>query len=658
VQALKDLTPEQQESLDKLRAALPPIHTDYKALSSELFAAERVIDLEWHTVAKDDDDEEDKCSCGRDLPEGTLETIGIGNDKAVLQVDWLALTPSQCIEMRQNMAALIATGVTIYHNAPADIKKMREYGFEVSGEAHARLEDTMLADSVLHSEEFHGLGELNRRLGRLPDYKHLKRVAPSEYNAGDLVGTYLIWKYGLEPQLQKDPRAAFVYRHMSIPFIDIAIEGEEAGIHVNPKVAWELHEKYSMRVAQGRMLARAWTGNAKFNLGSPDDMKHWLYNVYRFPVQRERSFNDEPGKWKSDKDALSALRRMLGTEWDEDDEPSLEQAVENIEDGGNGILEAKFLFGGAQQRLTHYVKHCFELDELGQPLAPKALIHPRCKIHGQAAGRVGWVKPALPQMRGETAKLITPPTGFVWVGHDWSNIETWLLAGLAGDEPLLRAKIANWDTHVVNFCDMTGTPYPPLLTKALHTSPMCADWRALLDWQGDEDLRRTFAKRFVYRLHYRGKAENAGDIPGAKALKFDTDRLISASELYLKKHPAIVEFWNQIEAQADRYRVVYTFMGRPRRLTSEWRNARNREASNHPMQGGVADIWITTVLLVRKAAPWARLVYGAYDSMWWQVPIERQLEFTMIYAPIVERVFNVAGREMNFPASFKVKEAA
>src|SRR5262249_2696257 len=155
---------------------------------------------------------------------------------------------------------------------------------------------------------------------------------------------------------------------------------------------------------------------------------------------------------------------------------------------------------------------------------PKARIYPRCKIHGQASGRVGYVEPALPQMRGETAGLIRPDVGRVWVGWDWSNIETWHLGALANDPVILEAKAKGWDTHLVNFCDMTGTPRPMhTLTKAFHTCECreCSAWRTRLAWTGDEDLRRIFAKRFVYRLHYRGKAKNAGNIPGARALHFD-----------------------------------------------------------------------------------------------------------------------------------------
>lgn len=633
-----EITPEIQADIDRLKAALPPIFTDYKTLFALPFADERVIDLEWHRADTDDDDEP-RCGCGRDLPDGALETIGIGNDRAVLQIDWQALNDYERVEVRADVEKLVSTGVTIYHNAPADIEKMRENRFDITAAGHARLEDTMLADAVTDSEEAHDLGDLNRRHGRLPGYKHLQRVAPVEYNAGDLVGTYVIWKHGLAQRFATDPAAFFIYRTLSIPFLDLQIEGDEAGVRVNAPVAWKLLDKYDGKVKQARMLALAYTGDPTFNLGSPDKVKHWLYNVYGLPIQREKAYGGDEGKVTTDKDALAVLRRKFGTEWDEGEEPTLEQALENIDEGGHGLLEAKYLFGGAQQRLTHYVLPCLHVEGEGDKrkvLGPRERIYPQCRQHVQASGRHSYVKPALQQMRGDTAELITPDPGTVWIGWDWSQIEVRLLAVLAGDEPYLQAFARGDDIHEIN----VRTFFPEKGNKEL------------------ENLRRRWGKAFVFRLHYRGKPENAGDIPGTRALNLDVDLLVGASSVYLDRHAAIPEFWRAVETEADRSRMARTFMGRPRRLTSPYRNARNREASNHPMQGGVADIYVQTALLIKAAAPWARLVYGAHDAQWWQIPVARELEFVTIIAPIVLREFEINGRRVHFPAEFKRKEAA
>jgi hypothetical protein len=77
------------------------------------------------------------------------------------------------------------------------------------------------------------------------------------------------------------------------------------------------------------------------------------------------------------------------------------------------------------------------------------------------------------------------------------------------------------------------------------------------------------------------------------------------------------------------------------------------------MQGGVADIYVQTALMVKAAAPWARLVFGAHDAQTWQVARERVVEFLAIYAPIVERQFVINGLKISFPAEYKpIREAA
>lgn len=338
------MTPEQQASLDALRPALPPIFDavdSYQVLP--LLPGPFVIDCEWQEEAP-----------------YALTTVGIGNCKAVVQISWDKLDDFERVEARAKVEELVRTTTIIYHNSVADIRKLVESKFDVPFEAHENLEDTMLADAVLHSEEAHDLGDLNRRLGKLPDYKHLRLVAPREYNAADIVATYLIWEHGLKLALAADPRAEMVYRGMSVPFIPIIIEGEEAGVRVDPAVALALREKYTEKVGQARALARAFTGDPIFNLASPDHMKHWLYNVYGLPEQREKAYGQTPAKATTDKDAIATLRRLHGTEWDEGEEPTLEVALANMEAGGHGLIEAKVLFGGASQRLGHYVLPCFE----------------------------------------------------------------------------------------------------------------------------------------------------------------------------------------------------------------------------------------------------------------------------------------------------------
>lgn len=620
------MTPDQQATVEVLRAVLPPIYEDCWAPNSrEGGGTDMVcIDLEW-----DEDD-------------GSLELVGIGNERWVSQFHWKTMTPQSQEMLRKRLLIEIGQRPVVIQNCDGDIRKLRANAFPILGPAQFfRLEDTMLAHAVLHSEEDHDLGYLVAQTGKLPDYKHLRKVAPKEYNATDLVGTVLAWKHLIAPQLAVDVQAEFIYRTQSLPFVWLAIEGEEAGIAVaQDGTPMRLYDKFDTKRRQARLLLQAYAG-WPISISSPDQYKHFIYNIEEFPIQRGKSAEwGEEGSATADKEALAVLRRSVGTEWDEGEQPTLEQAYDNILAGGNVALEAKYLFTGAQQAVTHYVIPCLVTEgekEKKRVVGVRTRIYPECRQHVQSSGRHSYVGPALQQMKDELLDLISPDPGHCWVGHDWKQIEVRILAYEANDVVYIEIFTRGGDIHEENVRAIFGAAKA---TKVV------------------EGIRRGFIKRYVFRLHYRGKPENAGDIPGTKALGLDVPGLVAASERYLLAHPALPVYWRQIEDEAERTRCVRTFMGRPRRLTSPWPNARKREAANQPMQGGVADIYITTALKVKQAAPWARLVFGAHDAHWWQVPIERRLEFLWIYAPIVEREFVINGQVVSFPADYKFREAA
>lgn len=625
-----------------LRQALPPLHAD-QLLS---FDSRVTIDLEWE----------------RDRPE-ILKTIGVGNRTYTTQINWqLALQsgPAAVDRVRAWLLDLVLTLPVVYHNAVADIRVLRQHGFRISPQIHRQLDDTMLGDAALFAEEDHDLGDVTRRHGGgvLPEWKDLSESHPDLYNAADLLAPILCME-ALESWFVRDPRAEHIYRSQSLPLLQYIIEGEERGIAVDPEVAYRLKAKFDQRCEEAQRLAQAYCGYA-INLGSPDQLKHSFYVVEGLPIQWDKKsrFDEEP-KATTDKDALAALRRLHGTEWDEDDESTLETAVQAIEDGGHPMLEARYLYYGAQQARSHYVAPCLKWEG-DTVVGALERIYPETRIHAQASGRHSIVGPPLTQFKRDNFKLIKPDPGWPWFGFDWSNIETWLLGYLAGDELILEAKRQGWDTHTVNFCDLMGVPHPPKLTKKIHTCPCaeCVAWRASLHWTGDDDIRRTFSKRGIFRTHYRGNPEGMGDIPGAKALGMDAERMTAAVNRYLDKHHWIREFWKRIEHAVDTEGVVYTWDGRPRRLTGTSVNARYREASNHPLQGGVAGIYNQTYLEVKRLLPDARFVTGAFDAMWWALPEDLYEVYGQVILSVAQRQYRINGYDAFFPASVKEKRVA
>jgi DNA polymerase I-like protein with 3'-5' exonuclease and polymerase domains len=626
---------------DILRTALPPVTQDEQSFLAYLVRTEGAlvcVDCEWHRET------------------GELELIGVGNAAGVAQLEWDPRFGPEALMFQNAFAGFIASNTVVYHNADADLRALRRAGFDVGVAGHQRLEDTMLAHAVLYSEEDHDLAYVRAECGgSLPPCEELHGTREKDrdawllHNAVSVVDTVVVWRRGIEPAFAADPAAEYIYRSQSLAILPEIIAGNERGIAVDPVVAYELRDAYAPRIEQGLRLAQAWCGYP-INLSSPDQRLHQFYNVEGFPVQYKKARPGDDPPATTDKDALAVLRRLQGTEWDDEAPATLDLAEANIDAGGHPLLEALYLYSGAKQRLSHYVLPCF--DDSG---APRARIYPETRMHAQETGRHSIVGPALQQFKRREDYLIRPDAGWPWFGWDWSNIETWLLGYLAGDALILEAKRQGWDTHTVNFCDLVGIPYPPKLTKAVHACP-CADctaWRTGLKWVGDDDIRRTFSKRCIFRTHYRGNPEQMGDIPGAKALGFDAKTMTAAVNRYLDKHFAIREFWQEIERQVDRDGLVRSFMGRPRRLTAPGRNARYREACNDPLQAGVADIYNQTIVIVKRALPHVRLVHGRHDAQWWAIPEDRWDVDVPVIKAVAERMFFINGYEAWFPASWK-----
>jgi len=631
-------------SAAEFRKLLPPIYRN--ALPPTVAPGQRlVIDLEWK----------------RDHPE-ILECVGVGNRGWVTQWWWQELDEQQREGVRLSVAALVGGHHVIYHNAIADIGVMRMHGFNVTVADHFKLDDTMQAHAVLHSEEKHKLEYLGSQGGKLPEWKHLKDEDPEAYNAGDLVQTDYVWEW-LADQFTRDPGAERIYRTQNLPLLPIVIESEEVGLRVNKAKVYPLRDRCAERCDQAVKVAQAYAGYP-LNIGSPAQLQDYLYRVEGMPVQYAKAAPGAVGPETTNADAISVLRAGyldFDGEWEEKNEVTLDYIVERIERGAHPVLEARVLYAGERQILGHYINPClvFENDDPEKAiLGVRDRLYPRIKIHAQASGRHSITDPPMQQLRGELTELVTPEPGTAWLGFDLDQGELRVDAVLTNDEPSIEAFRQGWDIHTLNACDVFGLPKPADLRDP-HKSAECLVWRQALGWGGKEDARRTFAKRFVYRLDYGGQAERAGDIPGAKTLGLTPEKLVAASESYLNAHPAKRAWRQQTEAQAERDRISYTFMGRPRRLTGQFKGQRIRAAYNHPHQGAISDINNHLILRIKAALPYAIYKWGAHDSQWWAVPVEKVYEAYSTMREILAQPWDCYGRELVIPSTFKeVRHAA
>lgn len=279
-------------------------------------------------------------------------------------------------------------------------------------------------------------------------------------------------------------------------------------------------------------------------------------------------------------------------------------------------------------------------------------VYPEQKIHPQTSGRWSTTDPPLAQLPKQVKGIICPDNGYQWIKFDFDQIEPRLSAALANDKPSLEWFSKGYDYHTLNMCDFLEIEFPPDLVDP-HKAANCEAWRQKLEWGGRDDIRRKFAKSFSLRLDYGGDPASAGDVPGAKHLGFTSSRLVRSANSYLAAHPAKAAYRRRIREEALKTRTIRTFLGRRRKLSGEPEDI-IREAFNHPMQGGVADVFNLTLIRIREALhPRAKWVVGCHDSQTWSCLASDYDECKSVIQSIILQPWSVYGVSVVLPATFE-----
>jgi uracil-DNA glycosylase family 4 len=563
-----------------------------------------------------------------------LEMLGMGAPSVDgVQVDFSKVDGAAWPEIGDLYRQLVKHVPIVFQNCLADIPVLQR-AFGVRYEDYVRIDDTMLAHAPLWSEWPHSLEFLASIYSPHNKTKHLAKINPSVYNAGDFIDTGHVWE-GLKRELDVDAQTKAIYESQSLALVPILLRSKAYGIRVNKPRVWPLLQDYRQRVEESARIAQAALG-WPINLSSPLQLQNYFYTVAELPGVRGKR-----GKVGSvDGDVLASWRAKLGFDTEYDDDGTINRVLLNIEAGSDPVLEARVAYAAIKQALSHYLEPL--IDSHGN-LVDR--IYPEIKIHAQASGRWSITDPPLAQLPDDLRDLICPDVGEAWISWDWEAIELRILAALTGDQIYLEALAKSWDVHTVNACAVFDLPVPE---DKVHPH---AELMRTTDWLGKEDIRRTFTKRLVYRLHYRGEPKTAGDIPGAKQLGLSAPKLVEASNRYLRAHPAIVAYWKETDKIASETREIRTWAGRRRRLLGEGRGVL-REASNHPLQGGVADILNLTTVAIARRLPKARLVSTMHDSAVWAVPEAEAVTAERVIREEAEREWPIAGG-LVIPAKFK-----
>jgi DNA polymerase I-like protein with 3'-5' exonuclease and polymerase domains len=557
-----------------------------------------------------------------------LDLVGVGwptdHGDVVVQCLWARGDSAAERSFAHWLREFVSAVPVVFQNAQADMPLLQaNLGIEYGD--YSRIDDLMLAHGVLWSEWPHDLEFLASVYSLYPKTKHLAKTDPLLYNRGDVADTIRCWD-AIEAELAADPLSKGIYQNQSLPMLPILLRRQAAGIKTNQEKIEQAIAVLSTEQQAATRLAQAYTGVPGFNLGSPIQLQRWLYDVEGLPVQinkktKQRTIEDE---------AMVALRSTFDPVPDFEEEQvsplTYVQAEERVGAGAHPLLEARVIYAGAQQSISHYLR----------PMLGRSRVYPHYALHAQASGRWSITNPPLQQfprvpkeaVAGHIARLIEaslePDPGEVWIGWDWKQIEPRLEAYLSGEPRLIELFEAG------------GDPYRL--------------YAQLMGWENPTDEQRQFAKRHRLKLSYGGSERS--DTPGRAALGLSREELARAGASIIRGLPRLGAYWKRLQAQAVSTRKVRTFNGRLRALLGKTGKAM-REALNHPNQGGVADILNLTIIRIHAALPDALVVFTVHDAAWIGVPIGKYEEALSTIKEIVTAPWEINGRAVRFPADFK-----
>lgn len=543
------------------------------------------------------------------------------------------------VQLSSNGEPLLAPSLfrgrhVVFQNAAADIPVLKKT-FGVEWQSFKRIDDIMLMHAVLWSELPHDLEFIASLYSPYAKKKHLGKTDVVTYNWGDCQDTYAAF-IALDEELHRDQQSRTIYEEQSLGLLPLILQREERGLKVNQERVATARGMLKAEAEAAQHIAIAHAG-WPINLGSPKQVGIQLFDIEGLTA-KERSIN---------KDNLMLMREKflpVDKEYEERNPITTAVALERIDLGAHPLIEARTVFVEHGHMLSHYI----------EPLAGKERCYPGFHIHAQESGRWSIVDPPLSQLPDSVSDIIMPDEGMAWIGWDWDQIELRLMALFAKDEALLRAFREGLDVHTLNACDIFSLPYPPN-QKDPHYSAESAEWRAEHQWVGKDDIRRKFAKIYVYRLSYGGKPETAPSIPGADKIGLRPQELIEKSRLYLHRHRAIQIYQNNIRSSALTVHnpMIRTWDGRLRRFLRSRGEKMVREMLNQPMQGGVVGVLNKTLLRVHRELPDALFAFTCHDEAWIEVPAAQEAHSVVTIRSILDTPWTIAGQQVVLPATIK-----
>lgn len=391
--------------------------------------------------------------------------------------------------------------------------------------------------------------------------------------------------------------AANVFDGIEMPLVPVLAKMERAGMLVDPDRLHSLSEGLATQIADVERSIRDLAGDETFNIGSPMQLSHVLFDVMGLPTKGLKK--TKRGYYSTNAKVLSDLARD-------------HEIVRLILDW----------------REKSKIKSTY-LDTLGPLRRGDGRVHTTYNQTITATGRLSSSDPNLQNIptRSELGRTVktafSAGEGSVFLAVDYSQIELRLLAHLSGDEHLVRAFIEGEDFHAETAARVFGVP----------VSEVTPDLRS------------------------RAKAVNFGIVYGQQAYGLSQSLHISMAEArdmidrYYEAYPGVRTFLDSVVARAKQTGYAETMYGRRRHIPElkaknpQLRGFGERTAMNHPMQGTAADIIKIAMARVSRRLEEegfaAHMILQVHDELDFECPVNEVERLTTMVRDVMEHVVDL-----------------
>ena len=391
--------------------------------------------------------------------------------------------------------------------------------------------------------------------------------------------------------------AANVFDGIEMPLVPVLAKMERAGMLVDPDRLRSLSEGLATQITEVERSIRDLAGDETFNIGSPMQLSHVLFDVMGLPTKGLKK--TKRGYYSTNAKVLSDLARD-------------HEIVRLILDW----------------REKSKIKSTY-LDTLGPLRRGDGRVHTTYNQTITATGRLSSSDPNLQNIptRSELGRTVktafSAGEGSVFLAVDYSQIELRLLAHLSGDEHLVRAFNEGEDFHAETAARVFGVP----------VSEVTPDLRS------------------------RAKAVNFGIVYGQQAYGLSQSLHISMAEArdmidrYYEAYPGVRTFLDNVVARAKQTGYAETMYGRRRHIPElkaknpQLRGFGERTAMNHPMQGTAADIIKIAMARVSRRLEEedfaARMILQVHDELDFECPIDEVERLTTMVRDVMEHVVDL-----------------